>query len=93
VTKQSEEQQAANAKSEAKPAEADKGAVNVSSIPSGADVLLDGNFVGNSPAALKLPAGKHTITVKMSGYADWTREISVQSASEVQLTTTLEKIP
>jgi hypothetical protein len=92
VTKQSEEQQAANAKNESKPAEADKGAVNVSSNPPGADVLLDGNFVGNSPAALKLPAGKHTVTVKMSGYADWTREISVQSASEVQLTATLEKV-
>src|ERR1700677_4054577 len=48
VTKQSEEQQAANAKNESKPAEADKGAVNVSSNPPGADVLLDGNFVGNS---------------------------------------------
>jgi hypothetical protein len=92
VTKQSEEQETAEAKSESKATDADKGAVNVSSNPPGADVLLDGNFVGNSPAALKLSAGKHTITVKMSGYADWTREISVQSASEVQLTATLEKI-
>jgi PEGA domain-containing protein len=92
VTKESGEQPAAAAKSESKPAEAEKGAVNVSSNPSGADVLLDGNFVGNSPAALKLSPGKHTITVKMNGYGDWTREISVQSASEVQLTATLEKV-
>jgi hypothetical protein len=92
VAKQSEEKQSADVKGESKPAEVDKGAVNVSSNPPGADVLLDGNFVGNSPAALRLSAGKHTITVKMNGYADWTREISVQSASEVQLTATLEKI-
>lgn len=68
-----------------------KGAVNVSSNPAGADVLVDGEFVGNSPAALKLAAGKHTVTVKMSGYKDWSREITVQSASEVQLTANLEK--
>jgi hypothetical protein len=89
------EEQAAEAKTESQTAatsSTDKGAVNVSSNPSGADVLLDGNFVGNSPATLKLAAGKHTITVKISGYSDWTREISVQSGSDVQLTATLEKI-
>jgi len=72
-------------------AEAATGAVNVSSNPAGADVSLDGNFIGNSPASLKLSAGKHTITVKMSGWKDWTRDITVQAGSEVQLTATLEK--
>ena len=72
-------------------AEAATGAVNVSSNPAGADVSLDGNFIGNSPASLKLSAGKHTITVKMSGWKDWTREITVQAGSEVQLTAALEK--
>ncbi len=72
-------------------AEPAKGAVNVSSIPAGADVLVDGEFVGNCPAALKLAPGKHTVTVRMSGHKDWSREITVQSGSEVQLTATLEK--
>jgi len=73
------------------PAELAKGTVNVSSNPSGADVLVDGDFVGNSPSALKLTPGKHTVTVKISGYADWSKEITVQSGSEVQLTANLEK--
>jgi hypothetical protein len=94
VTKETKDQHA-EAKSEPKPVPAapgtDKGTVNVSSSPTGGDVLLDGNFVGNSPAVLKLSSGKHTITVKMTGYAEWNREISVQSASEVQLTATLDK--
>jgi hypothetical protein len=68
-----------------------KGAVNVSSSPSGADILIDGDFVGNSPAALKLSPGKHSVTVKLVGYADWTRDITVQAASEVQLTANLVK--
>lgn len=94
VTKGSEEQNA-DAKTETKSApsvpESAKGVVNVASSPSGADVSLDGSFIGNSPATLKLAPGKHTITVKMAGYSDWTREISVQSGSEVQLTATLVK--
>ncbi len=68
-----------------------KGTVNVSSNPAGADVMVDGDFVGNSPAALKLSAGKHTVILKISGYTDWSREIIVQAGSEVQLTANLQK--
>lgn len=67
-----------------------KGSVSVSSNPTGADVSVDGDFVGNSPATLKLTPGKHTIGVKMSGYKDWLREISIQPSSEVTLSANLE---
>ena len=75
----------------AKPGESAKGTVNVSSNPAGADVSLDGNFVGNTPATLKLDPGKHTVTLKMAGEKDWAREITVEAGSEVQLTANLEK--
>jgi hypothetical protein len=92
VTKDQEEERAGNGKAaESAPAAQTKGAVNVSSNPTGADVMVDGSFVGNSPAALKLDAGKHTITVKSPGYKDWSREITVEAGSEVQLTANLEK--
>ena len=68
-----------------------KGKVNVFSTPPSADVYVDGNFVGNSPAALELAAGKHTITVKTAGYKDWSREITIQSGSDVQLTASMER--
>jgi len=67
------------------------GTVNVTSNPDGADVYADGQFVGNSPAVLKLKPGKHTVTLKLSGYKDWSREITVESGSEVRLTATLEQ--
>ncbi|HET7207037.1 MAG TPA: PEGA domain-containing protein [Terriglobales bacterium] len=94
--KNAKEKTAENKSTETKPAEsvaaeATKGTVNVSSNPTGADVLVDGDFVGNSPASLKLAPGKHAITVKMTGYKDWSKEITVQSGSEVQLTASLEK--
>jgi hypothetical protein len=96
VTKGGEEDKdsQANAKEKASvgtTADSAKGTVNVSSSPSQADLLLDGRFVGNSPAALKLAPGKHTITMKLSGYKEWSREIAVESGSEVQLTANLEK--
>jgi hypothetical protein len=71
--------------------EAIKGSVKISSDPNGADILVDGDFVGNSPAVLKLSPGKHTITIKLAGYADWIRDITVHEASEVQLTANLVK--
>jgi hypothetical protein len=65
--------------------------VIVSSSPTGANLTVDGELVGNTPAILKLAPGKHTLTVKMSGYKDWSREVTVQSGSEVQLSANLEK--
>ena len=59
--------------------------VNVSSNPTGTDVFVDAEFVGNSPATLNLTPGKHAVTVKMSGYKDWSKEITVQSGSEANL--------
>jgi hypothetical protein len=67
------------------------GTLNVVSSPDGADVYADGQFIGNSPAILKLGPGKHTVEVKMTGYKDWSREISTDSGSEAHLAATLEK--
>jgi hypothetical protein len=94
VTKGHDKEYAAEGSTDAKPsapAEPAKGTVNVSSTPPGADVSVDGSFVGNSPAALKVSPGKHTISVKLAGYAEWSREMTVESGSDVQLTATLEK--
>jgi hypothetical protein len=61
------------------------------SNPAGADVNVDDAFVGNTPATLKLKPGKHTIKVSVTGYKDWSREMTVLSGSQVSLTATMEK--
>jgi len=68
------------------------GTVSVTTNPDGADVYVDGEFRGNAPATLKLKPGKHTIAVKMSGYKDWTREITTDAGSDARLSAGLEKI-
>jgi len=70
---------------------AETGIVSVKSTPDAADISADGNFVGNAPASLKLGPGKHTIKVSLTGYKDWTREITVGAGSNVSLNATLEK--
>ncbi len=69
----------------------DKGSVKVSSVPDGAEVYVDDAFVGNAPATLHLPGGKHTVKVSQSGYKPWSKELAVFAGSEVQLKAALEK--
>ncbi len=65
--------------------------LSIVSNPDGAEVYLDNSFIGNAPATLKLKPGKHTITVKQSGYKDWSREVSAESGTETHLMAALEK--
>lgn len=65
--------------------------VVVQSTPSGADITVDGWFVGNAPSTLRLPAGEHTITIAASGYKRWERKIVVIVGSDVTLSATLER--
>ncbi len=47
------------------------GNINIQSEPKGAEVYLDGNFMGNSPISLKeIDAGEHIIKLTKQGYFD-----------------------
>jgi hypothetical protein len=65
--------------------------VKISSDPGGADVFLDGSFVSSTPAVLRLQAGTYKVAVKMSGYADWERELKILPGAEVTLDARLSK--
>lgn len=92
VSKGKENDQGKTAESTAPPAAIEEvGTISVNTAPDGADVYADGQFYGNAPATLKLKPGKHTISVKMSGFKEWSREISAESGSEAHLTANLEK--
>jgi len=55
------------------------GQIDVSSTPPGADIEIDGKFVGSTPSSLTVTPGDHEITVKKSGFAVWERKITVSS--------------
>ncbi len=67
--------------SAASPAGTETGTVNFISNPDGADIYVEDQFVGNSPATLKLAVGKRIISAKKSGYEDWSREITISDST------------
>jgi len=68
------------------------GSLAVNTSPDGADIYVDGQFYGNGPAILKLKPGEHTIKVILSGYREWSREISTEVGTEAHLSASLEKL-
>ncbi len=89
VTKEKQETAASN---QAAPVKEETGSVAVSTTPEGAEVYVDGSFYGNSPVTLKLKPGKHTVKVQMSGYKEWSREVSTDAGAEARLNAALEKV-
>jgi PEGA domain len=65
--------------------------VSVASDPPGADIEMDGSFVGNTPSDVQVTEGDHSITVKKAGFKDWERKLKVSSGSSVHLSAELEK--
>ena len=63
--------------------------VAVTSAPAGADIEVDGNFVGNTPSTVDIPAGDHTVTVSKNGYKSWERKLK-SSGGNVNLNVELE---
>ena len=64
--------------------------VSVASTPDGADIEIDGSFVGNTPSAVELAPGEHVVIVKKSGYKPWERKLKV-SGGEIKLAAELER--
>jgi PEGA domain-containing protein len=73
------------------PAAASTGKLSIVSIPDGADIEVDGSFVGNAPSDLQVAEGDHTIAVKKAGFKNWERKMKVSGGSSVHLNAELEK--
>jgi hypothetical protein len=55
-----------------------KGSIRISSIPSGADIYLDNEYLGVTPLTLiPVENGNHLLVVRLTGYQDWTQSVVV----------------
>lgn len=63
-----------------------------SSTPSGAEVNVDGKYVGSTPSVVSLNTGTHAVMVSLPGFAQWKRELSVSAGSELTINAVLEKV-
>ena len=66
------------------------GTVRVTSEPDGAEITVDGKFVGSTPSTLRLAAGPHDIEVKAAGRKSWRRTLDVLKDSDVSVKAILE---
>ncbi len=55
--------------------------LTISSTPVGADIYVDQNFVGNTPSTVNAPSGKHSVTVRKTGFQDWVREMNLSGGT------------
>jgi hypothetical protein len=67
------------------------GKLAIASVPDGADIEVDGSFVGNTPSEIQLPKGEHDVVVKRSGFKSWERKLKVNGGSNVHLKAELEQ--
>jgi hypothetical protein len=74
------------------PAALVQASLSIESTPPGADVEVDGNFVGSTPSTVNVVPGSHEIAVKKKGFVDWTRKLNVTGGS-IHLNAVLEGAP
>jgi TPR repeat protein len=67
------------------------GFVTVKTAEENSEIFVDGAFVGNPPARLKVPEGTHVIEVKKPGFKDYRRQIMVGAEADLTLQAALEK--
>ena len=62
-----------------------------SSTPLGAEVSVDGRYVGSTPSVLSLNVGNHSVEVSLPGFAQWKRQLTVSVGSELSVNAVLQK--
>jgi hypothetical protein len=67
--------------------------VSIKSDPAGAEITLDGKFVGTTPSSVQLQAGEHTIVIDKVGFKSWQKTMTVSAGGSVSLDATLDKLP
>lgn len=75
----------------AAPAAPSTAKLSVVSVPDGADIEVDGGFVGNTPSDVQVSEGDHSVSLRKSGFKNWERKLKVSAGSSVRLNAELEK--
>ena len=61
------------------------GTVSLSSDPDGAEVYLDGKFIGSTPAMLTIAAGEHALRLTSPNREPWERSVEILKDSQVSV--------
>jgi hypothetical protein len=64
--------------------------LDIVSNPAGAEISVDGNFMGDTPSDITVSSGVHTVTITKHGYKPWERKLTV-SGGKINVTADLEQ--
>lgn len=65
--------------------------VTIISTPAGADIEVDGAFLGNTPAEVPLAVGERTLRITKRGYKQLERKLQVVSGGKQTISADLEQ--
>ena len=65
--------------------------VIVKSTPPGADINVDGKFMGNTPSTIQLTPGDHVVSVEKEGLRPWERGMTITAGGNITIDATLDK--
>jgi hypothetical protein len=54
--------------------------LNVTSLPTGAQVYIDNSFNGQTPLNLRIPFGKHEVRLSLPDYYEWEAQLQLNEA-------------
>jgi hypothetical protein len=63
----------------------------LTSVPEGAEILLDNVLVGMTPSRLTIAAGPHRIIFRKRGFKDYERQFSALKDSDLTVSAEMEK--
>jgi hypothetical protein len=62
-----------------------------SSTPSGAEITVDGKYLGSTPSEIPLSTGTHVVVLSRAGFSEWKRELTVEAGSVLNVTANLQQ--
>jgi hypothetical protein len=65
--------------------------VIVKSTPPGADISVDGKYMGSTPSTIQLAAGEHYVLIEKEELRPWERTMTVTANGSSTIDATLEK--
>jgi hypothetical protein len=64
--------------------------LQIVSIPLGADIEVDGRFVGKTPSDAQVAEGEHTVIIRKSGFRNWKRKLKSTAGTSEDIIAELE---
>ena len=66
--------------------------IELKSNPDGAEISIDGKYVGNTPTTLHLSVGDHAIKFEKPGFKPWERTLTITPGETTTIPATLEQL-